>query len=308
MSLQLAVEALIVDDSAVDRKLAASLLEKHSHLTVGAVGDGRQALTLIAQRPPDIVITDLRMPDMDGLELVKLLRERYIHLPVILMTAHGSEDTALEALRCGAASYVPKQCLARDLVPTVERVMELARPESHREQLLDCCAQSDSIYVLDSDEVLVNLMVDDTRRKLSRMKLCDTVQTLQIVSALEAALLNALYHGNLELGDQWRTAEGLQLAHARRHQPPYCDRRIRVRVKLAPDEVRCIVRDQGPGFVPDDGLRTTAASMVGEGGRGLVLVRSFMDEVTFNDTGNMVTLVRRLRPSKGSPRATAKSA
>src|SRR5262245_29566653 len=116
---------LVVDDSAVDRTLAGKLLEKRPGLTeveratgLSAVfaANGREALAQMERATPDLVLTDLQMPEMDGLQLVEAIKARFPHVPVILMTAHGNEDTAVHALRHGAASYVPKPNLARDLL------------------------------------------------------------------------------------------------------------------------------------------------------------------------------------------------
>ena len=66
MSMELVVEVLVVDDSAVDRQLAGRLIEKQSHLSVGYASDGEEALSIIRSQRPDIVLTDLSMPRMDG--------------------------------------------------------------------------------------------------------------------------------------------------------------------------------------------------------------------------------------------------
>src|SRR5439155_15026506 len=106
---------LVVDDSALDRYLAGALLEEHAGMSVVYAEDGRQALAIIQQSAPDAVLTDMQMPEMNGLELVEAVRRDFPAIPVILMTAHGSEEIAVEALQKGASSYVPKRTPARDL-------------------------------------------------------------------------------------------------------------------------------------------------------------------------------------------------
>ena len=96
---------LIVDDSAIDRRLAGALLAKRGY-DVAYAADGREALERCEQVRPDVVVTDLQMPQMTGLELVEALRSRFPSLPVVLMTAHGSEQIAMMALNAGAAIYV----------------------------------------------------------------------------------------------------------------------------------------------------------------------------------------------------------
>ena len=99
---------LVVDDTAVDRKLASRLLEKSGVLRVLDADGGQRALEIIAEQLPDVVVTDLQMPEMDGLQLVTAVQERFPEIPVVLMTAHGSEDNAALALEHGAVSFVPK--------------------------------------------------------------------------------------------------------------------------------------------------------------------------------------------------------
>ena len=108
------LNVLVVDDGKVDQRLAGRLLKDQLGAAVQYAENGQQAMDLIRQHSPDIVITDMRMPVMDGLELVEAIREEHATLPVIVMTAVGSEELAAEALKKGATSYVPKRRLSRD--------------------------------------------------------------------------------------------------------------------------------------------------------------------------------------------------
>src|SRR5262245_58872598 len=119
------IVALVVDDSPIDRTLAQSLLEKQLRARVITAENGAAALTRISDAAPDVVLTDLQMPELDGLALVEAIRRDYPFVPTILMTAHGSEETALAALRAGAASYVNKRNLASRLIETVQDVLAL---------------------------------------------------------------------------------------------------------------------------------------------------------------------------------------
>ncbi len=83
------------------------------------------------------MLTDLDMPEMNGLDLVVAVRSKYPQIPVILMTAFGSEEIAVQALQSGAASYVPKKNLAQDLVNTLQDVLELARASREESQLAE---------------------------------------------------------------------------------------------------------------------------------------------------------------------------
>ena len=102
---------LVVDDDRPQAEEFGVLL-RHAGCEVTLAGNGREAMDLLRHDVPDVVLTDLDMPEMDGLELVQAIRRDYPALPVILMTAMGSEDVAAKALHRGAASYVRKRSLA----------------------------------------------------------------------------------------------------------------------------------------------------------------------------------------------------
>jgi CheY-like chemotaxis protein len=116
---------LVVDDSPVDGRLAGRLLEKGLEAEVTYAANGRAALDQIATCVPDLVVTDMQMPELDGLQLVAELKKKHATLPVILMTAAGSEEIAMQALHAGAASYVPKRLLSKELVDVAVRVLSM---------------------------------------------------------------------------------------------------------------------------------------------------------------------------------------
>ncbi len=293
---------LVVDDSAVDRRLVGKFLQERVECSIEFAANGLEALARMKDVAPDLVVTDLTMPMMDGLELVSAIRSHHPDLPVILMTAYGSENLALKALDQGAASYVPKSQLAEKLLGTVEEVLSLSRAGRSHEQLMRCLRRTEFTFSLENDAALIDPLVDLVQQMVVGMQLCDFTGQLRIGVALKESLLNALFHGNLELSlqqmqevqDRLIQEKDKSLVEQRRSEPPYCDRRIFVDVKISPEEARFVIRDGGPGFdvsaVPDP---QDPAALEQEGGRGLMLIRSFMDEVTHNEQGNELTMVKR---------------
>lgn len=89
---------LVVDDSAIDRRLASELLEKEGGYQIVLATNGKDALQALKSQPIDLVLTDMQMDEMDGLQLVEAVRADYPLTPVILMTALGSEEIAVQAL------------------------------------------------------------------------------------------------------------------------------------------------------------------------------------------------------------------
>ncbi|WP_437740385.1 sigma-54 dependent transcriptional regulator [Sorangium sp. So ce302] len=114
---------LVVDDEASARSGLEKLLRQEGY-TVDAAADGVEAVEVAAERPPDVVITDLKMPRMDGVALLGKLREQDPALPVIVVTAFGDVTSAVLAMRAGAEDYLTKPVDFDALLLTLERALE----------------------------------------------------------------------------------------------------------------------------------------------------------------------------------------
>ena len=288
---------LVVDDSGTDRLIAERLLSAEADLSVEAVSDGATALERLEADPPDLVLTDLVMPGMDGLEVVATIRAEFPGLPVVLMTSQGSEETAVKALRAGAASYVPKRNLASSLADTVHDVLDIAGAQRAEKHIMSTLRRSESTFRMESHQELVLPLVKQLTETAALMGLCDSAENMQIGVALCEALNNAIEHGNLEISSETREADiaaHRALIRERLATAPYRDRRVHVEASLDHREVRFVVRDEGPGFdpaiLPDP---RDPANLDRATGRGVMLIRSFMDEVVYNERGNEVTMVKR---------------
>ena len=120
------IRVLVVDANPTERRFTGAIVEKLAGCQVYYARNGREALAVVERERPSIILTDLCMPEMDGLELVTSVRRHYPHVPIILMTARGGEDMAVQALQQGTASYVPKKSLPQDIASTLEQVLAAA--------------------------------------------------------------------------------------------------------------------------------------------------------------------------------------
>jgi two-component system response regulator PilR (NtrC family) len=119
---------LVVDDEAGMRDFLALLLEGEG-FEVATAADGGEALRLFDERPADLVISDIRMPKMDGVALLGDLRQRDPALPVVLVTAYASAESAIQAMKLGAVDYITKPFKVAEVKLVLQRVLA-ARPRA----------------------------------------------------------------------------------------------------------------------------------------------------------------------------------
>ncbi len=283
---------LLVDDSATDRLLIEGLLKKCLHFDVVTAADGLIALEKIKAKAPDLVVTDMQMPNMDGMQLVEKIRSLYPLIPVVLITAAGSEELASQALQRGAAGYVPKSRCEELLQDTLNHVIELTRTESSFERIIECATLTHFEFAFENDFALIAPLIELAQRMTIGLGICDEPAAIQVGVALEHAVLNAIYHGNLEIGGPLNGDRTLM--DERLTKSPYKNRRVHIEIRVTREEARFKVRDEGPGFeykeLTDTGRKT---ALLGEGGRGLFLMWAFMDSVSFDPTGNVVVMTKR---------------
>jgi CheY-like chemotaxis protein len=290
------MSVLIVDDSPIDRRLAARVLEQSGFAT-RAVSNGNEALAALETEPAEVVVTDLVMPGMDGLTLVESIRSRHAKTPVILMTAHGSDDIGVRALQRGAASYVPKRELARALVDTVRSVLSLVAGDDEAASAPGSSGLRPVRWELGNDPSEIAPLLSAVERRLAVGHVVDPTARIQLSVAIREAIVNAMLHGNLELSSSLKESDPEahdRLSAERRDLAPYRARRVRVSVVQTAEDVTCVVSDEGPGFdlsvVPDP---TDPANLERVSGRGLFLIRNFMSEVTHSDGGRTITMIKR---------------
>lgn len=287
---------LIVDDEAVDREMVRRCLEPIENLEPSFVNDGEQALESVSRDLPDVVLTDLRMPGISGLELVERLHTQFPLLPLILMTSKGGERIAVQALKAGASSYVPKDELKDELHETIKEVLEVAEATRKQSQVLSSLRSRVVHFELTNDATLFAHLVANLVDSLQVIGFGTESDQTQIGIALMEALSNALIHGNLELDSDLRKSDREQfdrLLFSRSKEEPYCSRLIHCTVTETPEKVTYVIRDEGNGFdptcLPDP---TVPENLLEVCGRGVMLMRTFMDSVEYNQKGNEITMVK----------------
>lgn len=290
---------LVVDDSLSELSSASGLIGRAlPQAEVVQCADGQGALDANERRPADLIVSDLDVPDVNGLELLDELRAQGSSAPIVLITGQGDDEVTVQALLAGATSYIPKSALSSYLVGTVRSVLQLSRRRRSAQRVMHNLIRHEQDFCFGNDVSLVTPFIEIIQELLAGAAGFDNSETIRTGMALHEALTNAIYHGNLELDSELRQEDErvfYDLCETRRVITPYRERNIHVTVAIDEQNASFTIRDEGPGF----DVRSALARLDdGEldldriGGRGLLLIRSFMDQLSFNATGNEIHLVK----------------
>lgn len=135
---------LIIDDSQEIRDFLSDYILKPKGFEVLMASNGLMGLEMAIAKEPDLMIVDQQMPRLTGLEVLEKLQERGIDIPAILATAHGSEETAVQAFRLGIRDYVIKPFDADEISESVDRALRESRLQRERDQLVQQLMESNS--------------------------------------------------------------------------------------------------------------------------------------------------------------------
>ncbi len=289
---------LIVDDEEIIRSLLLTLFERDGRYEAETAEDGLEALAALERRVYSLIITDLQMPNLGGLGLLRKLRETHPQVPVIVFTGYGDMQDAIEALRLGAVNFLRKPFELREILPSVVRAIEVVARTERRRLVYDYI---DSINLsltipprLDETDPVIQHLIDP----LVPLHIIPEAEIKNVFLALDEVLSNAIFYGALQIDSSLREKpEGHalfeQIMVAREIDPAYASRRIHLSAAYSPERAVFKIKDPGEGFdydnLPDP---TNPENLLREHGRGLLLVRCFMDDLQFNDAGNEVTLIK----------------
>lgn len=294
---------LLAEDSPTHTALMRSLLEDVAH-SVHCVSNGRQAIEELERVQPDVLVTDLRMPEMNGLELVKRIAEEHPELPSIVVTARGSESLAVDALAVGASNFVPKNLLSKLLTREVKRTARMAAADRDYAGFAGRLRKPEFSFRLTNQLAVVEPATLFVLRTLAAAQCMNATMRVRVGTAVASAIFNAICFGNLEIPDD-STVVGRMLAgdpsgiaelDELAGRQPYCDRRVDLKVSVGSDDTRILVSHSGQGrmtrMTPAPG---TPESFELEQCRGLMLMTSFMDDVVFHNDYSEVVMVKNHR-------------
>ena len=192
---------LVVEDDTAIRVGICEKLHVEGYETAVAV-DGEDAIAWLDERCPDLVVLDLMLPKLDGYTVLRRLRKRYADLPVLILSARGSEDEKVEGLRAGADDYLAKPFGLKELVARIEVLLRRTRGSGEELRHGDLLVRTDPPTVeRDGDEVLLSRkeqeilfhLVRHRRRVVSRQELLEAAWGFDVASderAVDFHILN----------------------------------------------------------------------------------------------------------------------
>lgn len=292
---------LLAEDSATHTALIRSVLESDSH-RVNCVVNGREAIQAIEQSIPDLVVTDLRMPEMNGQELVQELVRTYPTVPSIVVTARGSENLAVDALAMGAANFVPKNSMRALLNRVVRQTLRISEVDAIFHDFPGRLRQPEFSFRLGNDIEAIEPAILFVVQSLAAAIRMTPTERIRVGTALASAVFNSICYGNLEVRDEDTIVSRLLAGDStgvrdlveRASQSPYRERMVDLKVSVGTFDTRILVAHDGPGrlarLTPAPG---TPESFELEQCRGMMLMTSFMDELVFHSGCTEVVMVKR---------------
>ncbi|OYP39116.1 response regulator [Rhodopirellula sp. MGV] len=288
---------LVVDDSPTQMTLITSILRARE-IEVETASNGLEAMQRIAQNAPDLVLTDMQMPEMNGVELIRKMRSESPMLPSVLVTAFGTEGLAAEALGVGACNYISKDHVGVLLPDTVYRICQLAQANEESLYLKAALVPQSFQFVLDSS---IDRLVPCTAlliRMMAAMNVLHTIDRLRIAEAVHYTLLHCIVHGNLgkplcETPYSIADAMNYVSTHDSPAEKNGCDPCVSMRLSVNTSEIKLSIAFDGDGpSIRQAPMPGTPQSFSDERGRGMLLLTSVMDEVFIDPMSHDLRLTK----------------
>ena len=293
---QIPETVLVVDDDPVTLDCLRETI-KLLGLEVCVASDGQEALQVFDQQRPSLVITDVRMPNMDGLSLTHQVKARRPDCPVIMVTGYGDESTAVAALKAGASDYLHKPFQISELKNTVQRSLSLIRARSTETQALQSLLKLTWSFEIENNLDCLGGILTAMLRPVD-VWLSEGDQ-LHVRMGLQELLINAVEHGNLGITAEEKHEALMEdtydaLLEARRKLPLYANRLVKVWMEHDPVKhvFQCRIQDEGEGFDWEPLLHSHVDSIpaLAGSGRGIFLVKTLIPQIQYFGCGNEVML------------------
>lgn len=292
------MKILIVEDDSASRFFLESLLESNGY-EFRSAANGIEGLNIFEEYRPDIVLSDIQMPIMDGLELLEAIRDKKSDTIVIIVTAFGTENYAIQALHLGANNYLKKPVSAQELLRLLKKYHAILSSKystdalpgklKNRKFTLEFKTEFNKIPKI-VDKVLVESILD-----------VEDNEKVNIELGLVELITNAIEHGNLNI-DYFEKQKALdngelgELYNQRMSNSTFKNRTVTINFLANPEKYQWTIIDEGDGFdwelLPDP---TDEAHILELSGRGIFISRFLFDEIEYIGKGNTVIATKYIK-------------
>lgn len=158
------IRVLVVDDHVIVRKGTRAFLQEIDDIeVVGDTGSGREAIRLVESLHPDVILMDLIMPEMDGVQTIQQIASQHQDVRIVILTSFVAEDKMFSALRAGAHNYLMKDSPPEDLVRKIKETFQGEADLHHTlaRKVLNCFNAAQDVHLLTSDEIEILQMVNE---------------------------------------------------------------------------------------------------------------------------------------------------
>lgn len=291
---------LIVDDEAIIRNVLQRKLEQTTTYNVHTADDGDVGLEIFKQEKVDLVITDLLMPRMNGIEMLRELKGIEPGVPVIIITGYGTLEDAIEAIHLGAEDFITKPFDINHVLETIDKTFRKLAEETDQREVIKFIANENIQLEVPTNIDLLNTVINYIFSHLKARWLVSDEDLHDVKVCLYEALTNAFEHGNLGISGTKKNELLKQSQQAwREYLVERCAStecqaaRIHIRLEISEEQMAVTVRDEGSGFDHRSRMQETDTEEIFRvHGRGLLLIQSLMDELEFSDAGNQLKMIK----------------
>ena len=284
----------MIDDESNLLKLLKHPLTRCGH-SITEAHNGNQGWQLFSESSSkfDVIVTDIKMPVLDGVELLKRLRAKEYDIPVVIMTGYNDVQATIEVLRLGAFDFLLKPFKAEDLLVTLDKLEAIQQNRKKQIEDLPFFTENINIAILSQTKLIApagSFLQDRVKLFCKLHKIDDRNVSL----CLHEALVNAVIHGNLEVPSEVKieSPEKFEkLVKEREAMSTFAERQVTIRCQITTAHLKFEVEDEGQGF-DSSHVKYLDPSRVVPTGRGILIITSFMDRVFWNEIGNCITMIK----------------
>jgi len=289
------MKILIVEDDHASRLFLESLLESNNY-DFRSAENGIEGLNVFEEYNPDIVLSDIKMPIMDGLELLEAIRDKNSDTIVVIVTAFGSENYAIQALHLGANNYLKKPVSSQELLRLLKKYKAIISGKYSPESLPGKLINRTFSIEFKSEYTKIPKIVDKIMIE-SAIDINDS-EKVNIELGLVELITNAVEHGNLGISyieKQQALDEGKlsELFDDRVHNEKFKNRNVKVDFFTDEEKYQWTITDNGEGFnwksIPDP---TDQEHILELNGRGIFISNFLFDKIEYFGKGNVVTATK----------------